>query len=255
LAELESVLSNLLLTYTNDYPDVVSVKQQIEDIKQKIRDSEGNKLALPVSGSAPSGEALVLNPLYQEIRSRLSQAQINVQAREKRMIALQELLDKEFDRRKRIAERAAEEAELLRDYDVTRRIYEDMLERKERARLSMTLNIEGQGVTYRIQEPPIPPIAPIGLRFAHFVVLGPIVGFLFVIGLLVAYVLVDRSIRFPETLSRLNVPLLAVVPHVMTPFTKRVRRIDMVVYIFLCLLVMAAYIGLALVSKLGYVGI
>lgn len=252
LAELESSLANLLLTYTNDYPDVISVKSQIEDIKNKIKDAESSSRS-NTTVAIIRDEAAILNPLYQELRSRLSQTRTNMQGKEKRIIALNDMMAQENDRRKRIAERAAEEAELTRDYSVTMRIYEDMLERKERARLSMTLNVEGQGVTYRIQEPALPPLHPVGLRFLHFVALGPFAGFIFVIGLLVLYVLMDSRIRFPERLSNLNVPVLAVVPHIHTPFTKRMRRWDMVVYIFFSLLIMAAYVSLAFASKLGFI--
>ena len=178
-----------------------------------------------------------------------------MKAKEKRLAALEVLQEEEYERRKRIAERNAQEAELTRDYTVTKRIYEDMLERKEKARLSMTLNIEGQGVTYRIQEPALPPLNPKGLRFVHFVVLGPILGLLAVIGLIVAYVLVDQRIRFPERLNALNVPTLAVIPHVKTAFTKRVVRTDMIICMFLGVLIMAAYIGLAYASKTGLLNI
>jgi polysaccharide chain length determinant protein (PEP-CTERM system associated) len=169
LEELESRMSGLLLTYTEDYPDVVSLKYQIDDIKATIKETEAEK-AVSETGQE---EQLSLNPLYQELRSRLSLVQTDKKAKQKRLAALNELLEREFDRRKRIAERGAELAELTRDYNVTKRIYEDMLARKEKARLSMTLNIEGQGVTYRIQEPPIPPLNPVGLRFVHYVMAGP----------------------------------------------------------------------------------
>src|SRR5690606_7315001 len=118
-----------------------------------------------------------------------------------------------------------------------------------------TLNIEGQGVTYRIQEPALPPLNPTGLRFVHFVMLGPIAGLLAIMGLIVAYVLVDQRIRFPDRLASFNVPTLAVIPHVKTAFTKRVVRTDMIICMFLGLLIMAAYVGLAYASKAGLLGI
>lgn len=248
LKELEARVSTLLLSYTEDYPDVVSLRYQIEDVKRAIRESENSE-----ENSAADKEEAMLNPFYQELKSRLSLAQTSLQTKEKRLAALEALLEDEFERRKRIAERGAEEAELTRDYTVTKRIYEDMLERKEKARLSMTLNVEGQGVTYRVQEPAIPPLNPVGLRFLHFVIVGPILGILFVVGMVVAFVLLDSRIRFPENLASYSVPTLAVVPHVTTPFTKRVFKIDMVLCVILGISIMAGYIGLAFASKMGLV--
>lgn len=250
LEQLQARLNTLLLTYTEDYPDVVSLKYQIDDVKETIREAQ-----LKTQGEQPklSEEDKVLNPLYQELRSRLSQVVTDQKAKEKRLQALNDLLIQEYDRRKRIAERAAEEAELTRDYNVTKKIYEDMLERKEKARLSMTLNVEGQGITYRIQEPALPPLNPTGLRFLHFVLIGPFVGFFFVVGIAVLYVIVDPRIRFPDSLDQFNVQVLAVVPHLQTPFSQRVVRMDMILCIFLGLLIMGLYLGLAYASKVGLI--
>ena len=75
-----------------------------------------------------------------------------------------------------MAANQAQLSELTRDYDVTKRVYEEMLGKKT-ARLSMTLDIEGQGVSYRIQEAAQFPLRPTGLNFKHFAALGPILGF------------------------------------------------------------------------------
>jgi len=254
LAALEAQKNTLLLSYTDDYPDVVSLTYQIVDIRKAIKDaakSEENNVGK--SKVTESDENSILNPLYQELRSRLSLVQTEIQAKEKRLIAFKDLKAKEFERRKRIAERGAEESELTRDYNVTKRIYEDMLERKEKARLSMTLNIEGQGVTYRMQEPALPPLSPVGLRFLHFVLVGPFVGLFAVLGLVVLYVLLDSRIRLPSRLTDIGVVTLAIIPHVKTPFTKRVVRTDIIICIFSGSAIMAAYIGLAYASKIGLI--
>lgn len=250
LATLEQQKTTLLLTYTDDYPDVVSLTYQIADVKKAIRDAAESKEG---ESNKNADENSVLNPLYQELRSRLSLVQTEIQAKEKRLIAFKRLKTKEFDRRRRIAERGAEESELTRDYTVTKRIYEDMLERKEKARLSMTLNIEGQGVTYRIQEPALPPLNPVGLRFLHFVLVAPFIGLFSVLGFALLYISLDPRIRFASKLVGLNVSTLSVIPHVNTSLTKRVIRFDMIICVLLMGLIMAAYIGLAYVLKLGMI--
>jgi polysaccharide chain length determinant protein (PEP-CTERM system associated) len=250
LASLEAQKSTLLLNYTEEYPDVISVNAQIADIKRIMRDSESNVDRVDKSVDE---EGTILNPLFQELRSRLSLVQAEVQAKGKRLVALEGLKDSEYERRKRIAGRGAEEAELLRDYDVTKRIYEDMLERKEKARLSMTLNVEGQGVTYRVHEPATLPTSPVGLRFLHFVLVGPLVGLLSVIGLAVIYIVLDQRIRFSSSLQGLNVATLVTIPHVKTPLTKRIVRVDMVVCLLISIAIMCGYVGLAYVSKIGLI--
>lgn len=249
LEDLETQMNTLLLTYTEDYPDVVSLKYQIDDIKRAIRESEETR----ASSKNNDDDELIANPLYQELRSKVSTLKTGVKAKNKRLLALDGLLENEYERRRRIAERGAEESELTRDYNVTKKIYEDMLERKEKARLSMTLNVEGQGVTYRIQEPALPPLNPVGLRFMHFVAIGPILGALLIFGLFVVFVFMDKRIRFPDDLSGLEVPVLAHIPRARTELTNRKLKIDIFVYFFLGLVILSAYAGLAFASKLGLI--
>jgi polysaccharide chain length determinant protein (PEP-CTERM system associated) len=249
LKSLESRLQDLLLNYTEDYPDVVSVRQQIQDLKEEIEmaKTEGNTVqATP--------EEVELNPIYVELRSGLSKANTSIRTKRKRISVLEDLLEKEFDRRKRVAARGADEAELTRDYRVTKKIYEDMLERKEKARLSMTLNIEGQGVTYRVQDPPLPPRKPTGLRFLHFVLLGPLLGMLVIIGFTVALVLIDPRIRFPSRLEEIDVRFLGHVPHISTGLTKRLRKSDFILVAVSSLLILALYVCLAAAFRFGYLG-
>ena len=90
------------------------------------------------------------------------------------------------------------------------------------------------------------------MRFLHFVLLGPILGVLAVIGAVICYVVLDPRIRFVERLDVFKVPVLAAVPHVNTPFTKRVFRVDMLMCICFGILIMAGYLTLAIASKFGW---
>ncbi|MAR90238.1 MAG: XrtA system polysaccharide chain length determinant [Pseudomonadota bacterium] len=249
LVEAQNRLDTLRLTYTDDYPDVVALKQQIRDLKFAIRNSE----APPVSGpTGSSGSEANVNPLYEELRKMIATEKVDVNAARRRLQRTEQQLEEERKRMERIAERQAELAELTRDYDVTRSIYEDMLERKERARLSMTLDIEGQGVTFRVQEPANFPIQPDGLRFLHFVMAGPLLGVLFPLGLLVVYVYFDPRIRFASSLESISsVPILGVVPHMSTPLTKRIMRTDVILLGLFVIVVMAVYLAIAFAHRAG----
>ena len=151
-------------------------------------------------------------------------------------------------RAQRVAANQAQLSELTRDYNVTRDVYEEMLQRKESARLSMTLDIEGQGISYRIQEPATFPLKPSGLRFIHFAIIGPIIGLLVPIGLLILYVMVDPHFRSARALQQQLPPgieLIGVIPHYHTPLNERLLRKDVLILFILCLLAMAAYASFA----------
>ncbi|MCR8924102.1 chain length-determining protein [Dasania sp. GY-MA-18] len=255
LKSIQEHINVLLLTYKENYPDVVSLRAQAEEVRKNIRDAEQEKVSGESASSAPQRQGdLTVNPLYEELRGKLAESKVSLNTKVRRLEATKKLLTQEYERRKRIASRQAELAELTRDYNVTKKIYDDMLERKEKARLSMTLNVEGQGVSYKIQEPAEFPLKPSGLRFLHFVLLGPILGFLAPVAIAIAYVLMDQRLRFASLVeASVNAPLLAVVPHIKTPLYQRLARADMVLLCFMAAGFMAAYVGLAFAHRAGMI--
>ncbi len=242
----------LLLQYRESHPDIVSINLQINEMKDAIRE---NADRAPPS-TTPSEQEQALNPFYKELRLKLDEAEVEVKARERRLASTQKLLAQEFERRKRVAAREAELAELTRDYNVTRNIYEEMLESKEKARLSMSLSSEGQGVTYKIQEPAVFPNQPSGLRFIHFAVLGVLAGIGVPLGVLFAYVILDPRIRFHDTLaSKFDIPVLVDIPHTKTAFSRRVIRTDAIVLGVLSLLFISVYVFIGLAYRSSWFGL
>ncbi|WP_019531060.1 XrtA system polysaccharide chain length determinant [Dasania marina] len=243
LAILSERLDLLRLSYQETYPDVVTLKEQIAEQQNIIKSLQGDTY-IGTSSNNNSKE----NPLYEELRVRLSESAVDVRSQKKRLEAMGRMLEEEYARAERVASRTADLSELVRDYDVTKNIYEDMLESKEKARLSMTLDIEGQGVSYKIQEPAVYPLKPSGLQFLHFVIAGPLIGLLLPIGLIIAYVMLDPRVRSAMQLREAlpeGIEILAVVPHVNTPFVKRLLRKDILLLAMLLAAGAVVYAGIA----------
>ncbi len=235
IKRLEAQLDNLKLSLTDTHPDIVSLRHQISDLEELAKD-EGN------TPQPDDSTGTDLNPLYQELRGKLAEVEVNIKARKSRLASTEKLLTEEYQRRKRIANSRADLAELTRDYNVTKTIYEDMLARKEKARLSMTLDIEGQGVTYKIQQPAVYPLSPMGIRFSHLFVIGPLVGLIVPIVLVFLYIQIDPRIRLPYLLKEeLELPVVAEIPHVATPLSKRIFRRDVVLLLMMVAAVAAVY--------------
>ncbi len=249
LNEAQSQLDTLRLSYQDTYPDIVALKYQIEDLKRAIADAESDR-------SAGSSDGVSTNPVYQKLRTDLTDAEVTVRTLELRRAATERLLSEEQNRSRRVAEHQAQLAELTRDYDVTRQLYEDLLERKEKARMSMALDIEGQGITYRVKEPVVFPTAPVGLRFIHFFLAAPVLGLLVPIGLLIAYVMLDPRIRFVDRLQVAlppGVPVLAVIPHVVSSLERRTSRSEWLMVVGFVAVVLSAYVIVAIVRLAGVV--
>jgi polysaccharide chain length determinant protein (PEP-CTERM system associated) len=249
IRDAQARMDTLLLSFTETHPDVVTLKLQINDQKQAILDIQARE-ALP--GQSENNEQLILNPLMEELRSSLSETEIKLNSAVNREKALQRLLNEEHLRSKRLVEKQADLSELTRDYDVTQKLYEDMLNRREKARLSMTLDIEGQGTSYKVHEPPTFPLSPSGLRTEQFIMGAPFLGLMVPIGIIGMFIFFDPRIRLPSDLNMIpNAEILAISAPIKNVAASHTMRKDTLWSIAIILMTAAAYGWLVLNYFLG----
>jgi hypothetical protein len=166
-------------------------------------------------------------------------------ATQSRMGIAESLLDEELGRSRRIAASESALAELTRDYEVNRDIYQDLLRRRENARVSMELDREERGLTLRVQDPAIMPLRPTGLRFLHFAIAGLLIAVVAPLALLFLRVRFDPRIRSASQLQKLSDrQLLTVVPLYRTPRDQRRLRLRQAMSVGILFVVVLAY-GLA----------
>jgi uncharacterized protein involved in exopolysaccharide biosynthesis len=148
IAALEAKIAQLRLQYTDQYPDVIAAKQQLAMLKQ----------AQP---QAKVGES----PSVITARAELA----NAQAR----------LRKSRFRPELPPQIAAQEAELKRTDDILRSSYQELLSRREAAKMSLAVFGANNKAKYQITNPPTLPAFPIGPNRPLFligVVLAAIAG-------------------------------------------------------------------------------
>lgn len=242
LIELQAQLDRLLLTYTEQYPDVVRTRMQMQDVQRQLAAEEARRNE-PGASQSPFDNAQ-FNPLYQELKLRLGELRREIAATRSRMASSEGMLRDELDRSRRIAASEGALAELTRDYEVNRDIYQDLLRRRENARVSMVLDQEQRGLTFRIQDPAILPLRPSGLRLMHFAGAGIGLAFAIPFGLLVALVRFDPRIRSARQLERATgISVLATVP---SYATARERLRDRARIAFALLIVAGVFAAFAL---------
>ncbi len=239
LLDLQNKLDTLLLSYTDKHPDVVRIRHQMADI-QDVMKQEEQRRSQPRTGDDAQDSRV--NPLYQELRSRLADTRREIAAIQSRMGASEGLLGDELGRSRRIAASESTLAELTRDYEVNRDIYQDMLRRRENARVSMEMDRERRGLTMRIQDPAQMPLRPTGLRFMHFALGGLAAATLAPFGLLFLLARFDPRVRSPRQLDRQShYALLTVVPRYRTPRDRRREYMRMAVSASIVCAVVLAY--------------
>lgn len=241
LAELQGQLDRLRLEYTDEYPDVVRVRHQIEDLQKSIVEARASE-----SIGQRDEAAAMRNPLYQELRSDLARARSDSAGLAARISENEALLKQELERGRRVADSEADLAELTRDYEVNRDIYQDLLRRRENARVSMNLDSEKRGLTFRVQEPAALPLQPTGLRLMHFALAGLSLGVVVPLSLLGAYLFYDPRARSAVALAnQLALPVLVSTPYFRTIVDRRREAMRGLMAAGMVLLVFATHLIVA----------
>jgi polysaccharide chain length determinant protein (PEP-CTERM system associated) len=226
IAELQSQLETLRLNYHETYPDIVRIRHQIGDLNDAIAAENRRRQAAKASGHVTIDETVINNPMYQQLRRDLSDTQVQIDTLTARIGEARRQMQATVERGKRVHGGEATLAELTRDYTVNRDIYQDLLKRRENARVSMNLDRDNQGLSFKVQEPATLPLHPSGLRFWHFIALGLVLGLGVPFALLYAKLYLDPRVRIAHAAAdKHSAPLLGVVPHLWLPSeTESMRR-------------------------------
>ena len=225
IAELQSQLDTLLLSYHETYPDVIHLRAQIQELRDAVAQDD-DRIA---SGGGAVDERVLANPIYQELQRSLYEANILIDTLTARYAQTEAALAEQIEVGKRVQDFQARLAELTRDYEVNREIYADLTRRRESARVSMNLDREQKGLTMRIDEPAYLPHKPSGLQFLHFAIAGPLLGLVLPIGIVVIFRKLDPRIRSEDRIAdELGLPVLGTVPHVYLPREARREAVGMI---------------------------
>jgi polysaccharide chain length determinant protein (PEP-CTERM system associated) len=243
IGELQSKLDTLRLSYLDTHPDIVQVKLQIQELTDRVEAERVQREQMKRTGRTEPDESAVKNPIYQQLRREQSQTQGQVEALNARIEDLQRQLQTEVSRGKRMHNSDARLAELTRGYQINKDIYQDFLRRRENARVSMNMDQDRQGLTFKIQEPASLPQSPTGPRFAHFVAAGVLLGMLVPLALIYARLLLDPRVRVGNSIALAHhVPIISVVPHLWSPSELKGLRSEIIV------------LALIVLSTIGVVG-
>lgn len=153
LGQQRQELSGLLLRYTDRHPKIAQLRSSISDL-EAIKAQGGDALIQPVSSS------VVANPVYQEVVKLLAEAEAEAAGLEVRVGAFEKQVGELNDTVGSIPKVEQQLAQLNRDYEVVKGQYEELLERRESARLSEEVELNVDDVKFRVIDPPFVPSRP-----------------------------------------------------------------------------------------------
>ncbi len=214
IAELEADLERLRLDYHDTHPDVIRVRGQISELRDIVAEERRRRELAARSGRRTDDLPSEVNPIYQKLRGEIIEITGLIETLQTRLAEMRHRIREDQGQISRINSNQGLIDEIRRDYEVNRDIYQDLLKRREAARVSRRLDQDKKDLTFRIAEPPVVPRAPSGVRFMHFALGGLILGVLVPPGVLLGLQQLDQRIRSGATIQQqMGLPLLAVIPH------------------------------------------
>ncbi len=121
--------------------------------------------------------------------------------------------------------------DLIRERDTIRKIYEDLLSTLNKSEVSTQVEIQDKAGAFRILDPAIVPTRPISPDITQMLLLSVLTGAVSAAGLLIGIDLTDSSVKTVDTLKKMGLPILAVIPNMKTEQeTAAVRKKNVFIY-------------------------
>ena len=230
-ARLNLLRQELAMTqtrYSDRYPDVVQLKEQIRVLEQKV---ETEKLAAQAAAALPrsvagapkrgaGGRELRTppeNPYVQSLMTQLDQSTVESKTTAEEIRNINAQIGVVTARLEKTPKREQELALLTRDYDTTRDQFKSLLSKRGEADMAAELEQRQKGENFRVIEPARLPERPAGPNRFRLL----LVGLALAIGAAGAAVVlaeqVDTSFRrVDEVRSTLPMPVLSAIPRIST---------------------------------------
>ena len=164
LQRLQTGLAELSAHYTPDYPDVVSTKRQIADLKKEISQN-----GTPAAAGAGGPSVHVDSPVVQQLRAQISAYDDMIQQKRRVQAKIQGQIGSYTGRVQASPLVAAKYKELTRDYETATKNYDNLLTKKNSSQMATELEHQQQGEQFRIMDAanlPDQPTFPNRTRFA-----------------------------------------------------------------------------------------
>jgi succinoglycan biosynthesis transport protein ExoP len=208
---LENRVKQLLVKYTENYPEVVKLRAEIEALKrqQATRTLEEN-----TAGNMTEPEMSTINPIYQDLRQKMLQAEAEISAADARQKQLAAMIAARESELRHIPEGKRALAQLEQQRDVQKALYDQLMMRQGQSEMSKQMEVEDKATTFRIVDPAIIPTKPASPDKVKIIFAGIFLGFVGGFGGVLLAENLNASVKSVQTLKGLGLMALAVIPKI-----------------------------------------
>jgi len=211
LRELQNQLLSEQGHYTEDYPDVVKLKNDIALVQKKLADASTQVHAQP--NEQQVRVATNESPEIQQFRARLHQIDLTIRQKAHEQEELQRQIKVLQSRIQSSPMIQQQFKALTRDYQTALSFYNDLLKKRNESQMATELERHQQGEQFRVLDPPSLPERPSFPKPPLFGLGGLGAGLVLGLGLVRLTEWRDKSIRTKRDIEiYLDVPTLALLP-------------------------------------------
>lgn len=244
---LNNQLMLLLSKYTEDYPEVIKVRNEIEELQKQLSRSTKTSQENTADGTVGT-EMKTLNPVYGQIKEELSKTDTEIDSLKAR---LSELANQQGSDRAMLGQMPKEQEEwtkLQRDRSTYQKVYDDLLQKRESARVSKDLENTDKTTRFSMVDPPMMPRFPVSPDRIMLILIGIVLGIAAGVGSAIGLDYIDHSFKDEDAVREvLQLPVLATIPSIITEADVQAEaKLDKKIYI-----AAAAYLGLIGVVFMG----
>lgn len=215
LRAARALRARLLRRFTAEHPDIQALDRSIAQLEVAVAAAPAEAGADPIEGASRVGQ----------LRTSLRTLDGQIAVREAAAKRLREAVSTYRGRVDAAPEREAEWMRLTRDYNTIQGVYNNLLAKREESRIAANVDRQAVGEQLQVVERPRLPSAPVSPNRRAIVMIGVGLGLGLGLLLLVTRELRDRTIRAEEeVLAALNLPVVGLVPRIVTAFDRRQLR-------------------------------
>jgi succinoglycan biosynthesis transport protein ExoP len=202
LLALQKQLNDLQAQYTDSYPEVLTVKGEIESVKEQIKASGG--------GTFDSNEVAKAD-------SEIAAIRVSEDGLRRNIASNQALL-------RNIPSAKAELDKLELERNNQKNIYDQLFARHGQSEVSKQMEVQDKSTTFRIVDPAAFPTAPISPNRLAIMLMGIVGGLAGSFAVLMFLDQMDTSVKDASFVKGFGVPILAVIPHMLDPREVAIQR-------------------------------
>jgi len=198
LTRLQDRLTEISSQFTDEYPEIIELKSEIKHIKAQMNtrgrhvDQLSNTPELAKIKSEQKG--------LDEMERRFRQSIVEKQALQRNLPAALTAL-----------------GELERNMNTQKSVYEQLVARYQQSEVSRQAEVQHKSLTFKVVDPAVTPIKPSSPNSQKILLLGLTYGLGGALAVLLLLDHFDSSVRTPEMVKSLGIPLLAVVQKIEDP--------------------------------------